>query len=115
MSQSDPDTQTWRLSFTLNGERREMDVDPQMTLLQLLRMELGLMGTKGACEEGECGSCTVILDGMPVNSCLVMAAQVQDREVHDHRGAGRGRQPAHPAAQVHRVRARCSAATARRA
>jgi aerobic carbon-monoxide dehydrogenase small subunit len=90
MSRSEPDMQTWHLGFTLNGERREMDVDPQMTLLQLLRMELGLMGTKGACEEGECGSCTVILDGMPVNSCLVMAAQVQDREVTTIEGLAEG-------------------------
>ena len=69
------------ITFSLNGSPRTVEADPTMTLLELLRMEIGLMGTKGACLEGECGSCTVMLDGKPVNSCLVLAGQVQDRDV----------------------------------
>ena len=69
------------IQFTLNGALRTVEADPMMTLLELLRMEIGLMGTKGACLEGECGSCTVMLDGKPVNSCLVLAGQVQGRDV----------------------------------
>jgi carbon-monoxide dehydrogenase small subunit len=90
MDTPEPDRQSWRLSFTLNGKPCEVDADPQMTLLELLRMEIGLMGTKGACLEGECGSCTVILDGVPVNSCLVMAGQVQGREVTTIEGLAEG-------------------------
>lgn len=57
----------------------------------MLRMELGLMGTKGACLEGECGSCTVIVDGKPMNSCLIMAAQMQGRNVTTIEGLAHGR------------------------
>ncbi len=73
--------ETMELTFTLNGKPCTVEVDPQKPLLEILRMEIGLMGTKGACLEGECGSCTVLLDGKAVNSCLVMAGQVQGREV----------------------------------
>lgn len=69
------------LTFTLNGKPCVVEVEPEKPLLEVLRMEIGLMGTKGACLEGECGSCTVLLDGKAVNSCLVMAGQVQGREV----------------------------------
>lgn len=71
----------WRIAFTVNGQPVEVEVEPETTLLEVLRMELGLTGTKGACLEGECGSCTVLLDGKAVNSCLVMIGQVQGREV----------------------------------
>lgn len=81
MSLVKTDSEKVTLSFTLNGEPVEVDVNPEKTLLEVLRMELGLMGTKGACLEGECGSCTVLLDGKAVNSCLVMAGQVQGRHV----------------------------------
>ena len=72
---------TWQLAFTLNGEAVELLVDPEETLYEVLRERLGLTGTKGACLEGECGSCTVLLDGRPVTSCLVMAPQVAGHEV----------------------------------
>ena len=72
---------SWKLDFTLNGKRRELEINPHLSLLEFLRMELGLMGTKGACLEGECGSCTVIVDGKPMNSCLIMTAQMQGRHV----------------------------------
>ena len=70
-----------KITFRLNGGEISVDADPTTTLLELLRMEIGLMGTKGACLEGECGSCTVMLDGKPVNSCLVLAGQVEGRDV----------------------------------
>ena len=72
---------TIEISFTLNGKLRQLDVPPNMTLLDLLRDELGLTGTKRGCEVGECGACTVLLDGRAVNSCLVLAPQVAGREV----------------------------------
>jgi carbon-monoxide dehydrogenase small subunit len=69
------------LSFSLNGRTVTVDVDPRETLFDALRERLRLTGTKGACLEGECGSCTVLIDGEPVTSCLVMALQVAGREV----------------------------------
>ncbi len=72
---------TVALSFTLNGKPQELDVPPNMTLLTLLREEIGLTGTKRGCDVGECGACTVLLDGRAVNSCLVLAPQVAGREV----------------------------------
>jgi carbon-monoxide dehydrogenase small subunit len=72
---------TVTVSFTLNGKPQELDVPPNMTLLHLLREEVGLTGTKRGCDVGECGACTVLLDGRAVNSCLVLAPQVAGREV----------------------------------
>jgi carbon-monoxide dehydrogenase small subunit len=72
---------TVALSFTLNGKPQELDVPPNMTLLDLLRETIGLTGTKRGCDVGECGACTVLLDGRAVNSCLVLAPQVAGREV----------------------------------
>ncbi len=65
----------------VNGEWREADVWPGASLLSMLRDELGLRGTKNACEQGECGSCSVWLDGELVCSCLVLAAQADGRHV----------------------------------
>jgi carbon-monoxide dehydrogenase small subunit len=71
-----------RVELTVNGTRRSIDdVWPGESLLFMLRERLGLLGTKNACEQGECGSCTVLLDGAPVCSCLVAAPQALDREV----------------------------------
>ena len=69
------------LSFTLNGTPVSVDIDPAERLLDTLRYRLGLTGTKEGCGEGECGACTVYLDGMPVNSCLVPAFQARGRRV----------------------------------
>ena len=84
-----------RVSFILNGERKEAEVSPKMTLLELLREVLGLTGTKEGCGEGECGACTVLLDGRPVYSCLLLAAQVDGREVETIEGVGTEEEP-HP-------------------
>jgi carbon-monoxide dehydrogenase small subunit len=69
------------LSFTLNGRPVEVAVDPAARLLDLLRYDLGLTGTKEGCGEGECGACAVWLDGLPADSCLVPAWQVEGRDV----------------------------------
>ena len=66
---------------TINGRRYELRVEPHRTLLDLLREELGLTGTKRGCEIGECGACTVLLNGKAVNSCLVLAPQIDGQEV----------------------------------
>ena len=71
-----------RVNLVVNGEQRHADdVWPGESLLFLLRERLGLPGTKNACEEGECGSCTVLLDGLPVCACLVAAPQATGRSV----------------------------------
>ena len=69
------------ISLRVNDRQYEVAVDVNRTLADLLRYDLGLTGTKKGCETGECGCCTVILDGKPVNSCLVLAVQAREREV----------------------------------
>ena len=70
-----------RISLTVNGERREADLWGGESLLTMLRDTLELPGSKNACEQGECGSCSVLLDGELVCSCLVLAAQADGHEV----------------------------------
>ncbi len=70
-----------RLTLKVNGRTEELLIEPHKTLLQVLREDLGLTGAKHGCGVGDCGSCTVLLDGEPVNSCLVLALQVDGREV----------------------------------
>src|SRR3989441_4725944 len=70
-----------RIELTVNGERREADVWAGESLLFALRDRLGLPGSKNACEQGECGSCSVLLEGVLVCSCLVLAAQAEGHEV----------------------------------
>ena len=81
---------TASLHFTLNGRTVTVEVEPHRTLLDLLRDTLGLTGTKRGCEIGECGACTVLLDGLAVNSCLVLAPQVQGRSVTTVEGLADG-------------------------
>lgn len=69
------------VTFALNGAVRTIRVAPQTTLLDALRWQLGLTGTKKCCAEGECGACTVLLDGRAVNSCLVLAIEVDEATV----------------------------------
>ncbi|MEJ5375040.1 MAG: (2Fe-2S)-binding protein [bacterium] len=70
-----------RISFLLNGEVQELEVEDHWSLLHLLREELGLTGTKEGCGSGECGACTVIVNGKAVNSCLYFAVEVDGKEV----------------------------------
>lgn len=75
-----------RVKARVNGEWREADIWPGASLLYVLREHLGLVGSKNACEQGECGSCSVWLDGDLVCSCLVLAAQAHGREVRTVEG-----------------------------
>ncbi|MEZ5314001.1 MAG: (2Fe-2S)-binding protein [Thermoanaerobaculia bacterium] len=68
-------------TFVVNDERRTVAYPPHHTLLELLREELGLTGTKHGCELGECGTCTILLDGTPVLSCLALAADCEGRSI----------------------------------
>jgi carbon-monoxide dehydrogenase small subunit len=70
-----------RIRIAVNDDRRELDVAVHHTLLDVLRDRLGLTGTKECCAEGECGACTVLLDGRAVNSCLILAVEADGREV----------------------------------
>ena len=70
-----------RLNFYVNESPVSLEVEPQRRLLDILREDLGLTGTKEGCSEGECGACTVIVDGEAVHSCLTLAAQLQGRHV----------------------------------
>jgi aerobic-type carbon monoxide dehydrogenase small subunit (CoxS/CutS family) len=78
------------LSFTLNGERREASADPRTHLADFLRHGLGLTGTHLGCEHGVCGACTVIVDGAPVRSCLMLAVQVDGCRVETVEGLAKG-------------------------
>lgn len=75
------DHQRIELRFQLNGESVQVRVHPSDRLLDLLRYDLGLPGTKEGCGEGECGACTVLMDGVPANSCLIPAYQVRGRTI----------------------------------
>ncbi len=80
------------LSMKVNGEARTVSVPPFARLLDVLREDLRLTGTKEGCGEGECGACTVLLDGRVVNSCLIPAVQVQGSEVITVEGLAQGEQ-----------------------
>ena len=69
------------LSLTINGATHEVLVEPHRTLLEVLRAELGLTGTKENCLDAECGVCTVLLDGAAVNACILLAVQCRDRRI----------------------------------
>jgi carbon-monoxide dehydrogenase small subunit len=70
-----------RITLTINGTSEQVDVPSNMTLLQMLREKLALTGTKNGCSAGECGACTVILNGEAVNSCMVLAVECQGADV----------------------------------
>jgi aerobic carbon-monoxide dehydrogenase small subunit len=86
------------LRLTINGESHDVLVAPQRTLLEVLRADLGLTGTKENCLDAECGVCTVLLDGAAVNACIVLAVQCRDRPVTTIEGLAAGGQ-LHPLQQ----------------
>jgi carbon-monoxide dehydrogenase small subunit len=70
-----------KIHLTVNTKTYELAVEPNTTLLELIRKDLGLTGTKVGCDVGDCGACTVIMDGEPVNSCLVLAVQANGKRI----------------------------------
>lgn len=72
---------THSITVTVNGVREYLDVPSNMTLLQMLREKLALTGTKNGCSAGECGACIVLMDGEPVNSCMVLAVEADGAEI----------------------------------
>jgi carbon-monoxide dehydrogenase small subunit len=80
------------VSFILNGDVVEVSCEPDKMLVDLLRDDLALTGTKIGCREGECGACTVIMNGQAVNSCLIPAAKAMGKEIQTIEGVARGRE-----------------------
>lgn len=81
-----------KISFTINGVATEVEVNPTMRLLDVIRDVLNLTGTKEGCSEGECGACTVLVDGKPVDSCLVLVGQVQGKSITTIEGLNQGKE-----------------------
>jgi carbon-monoxide dehydrogenase small subunit len=79
---------TITLRFVINGKQEEREIPPNISLLELLRDHLGLTGTKKGCETGECGACTVIVNGKALNSCMVLAAQMNGKHIQTIEGLG---------------------------
>ena len=80
---------TVRIDATVNGERTVLGVDPAATLLEILREDLFLSGTKEACGVGECGTCVVLVDGVPVTSCLILAGDADGATIETVEGLAR--------------------------
>ena len=78
------------IELSVNSESHELAVEPQRTLLEVLREDLGLTGTKEACGTGECGACTVLIDGSPILSCLTLAIEAQGKEITTIEGLAKG-------------------------
>ena len=85
-----------KLAFELNGSQMEAEVEAHWTLLQLLREELGMTGTKSGCEAGECGACTVLVNGKAVNSCLYPVLEIQGATVVTIEGLAKPSGELHP-------------------
>jgi len=83
------------ITVAVNGEEHHLEVKPNRTLVDVLREDLGLTGTKRGCDEGKCGSCTVLMDGLPVDSCMVLAAQADGSDILTIEGVAKGGEP-HP-------------------
>src|SRR6201982_980467 len=88
-------TQT-SLQLMINGHARAVTVEPRVTLLDVLREHIGLTGTKKGCDQGQCGACTVLVEGRRVLSCLTLAASVQGRSVTTIEGLGGPQGELHP-------------------
>lgn len=83
------------IEININGVDQSLEIEPQELLLDVLRERLNLLGTKAGCREGECGSCTVLLDGQPINSCLFPAIKAHKRKITTIEGIGNLSHP-HP-------------------
>lgn len=84
------------VALQVNGQRYDLLIPPWRTLLEVLREELGLTGAKRSCQEGQCGTCTVLLDGRPVNSCLYLAVEAQERNILTIEGLAQSAGALHP-------------------
>jgi carbon-monoxide dehydrogenase small subunit len=78
------------INLDVNGQKRSLEIEPNTLLLDLLRLEMGLTGTKEGCGEGVCGSCTVMVDGQLVRSCLTLAMQIDGKAITTVEGVGNG-------------------------
>ena len=94
------------LELCVNGERRQVSFAPYKTLLEVLREEMRLTGTKHGCELGECGACAVLIDGEPTLSCLTLGLECEDRQILTVEGTAHGRQAAPAARGLRRSRRR---------
>jgi len=88
-----------QIRLKINGHSHELEVKPWATLLDTLREDLGLTGTKEGCGQGECGACTVLMDGKPVNACLILAMEAQGKEILTIEGLAQGDE-LHPVQQA---------------
>ena len=84
-----------KITFILNSKKMTIEIPPNISLLDLLRDYLGLTGTKKGCETGECGACTVLVNGKSVNSCLILAPQINGKTIQTIEGLGTEASP-HP-------------------
>jgi aerobic carbon-monoxide dehydrogenase small subunit len=89
-----------KTSVTVNGTRRDVEIDPRLTLVYLLRETLGLTGTHVGCTTGNCGACTVLLDGKTVKACSIFAADVNGSEIVTIEGLSTGVRELHPVQQA---------------
>ncbi len=89
-----------KVAVTVNGEAYQVDIPPRMTLADALRMEMGLTGTHLGCEQGACGACTVLLNGVPVRSCLMFGVQADGHEVTTIEGLSSEVDDLHPLQQA---------------
>lgn len=96
---TDPSRQRVALALAINGKRHQVTIEPSTTLLDLLRDELGLFGTKKGCDIGACGACTVLVDGRRINACLTLAVMQEAREVQTIEGLAEG-EALHPLQQA---------------
>jgi carbon-monoxide dehydrogenase small subunit len=88
--------QSMAVAMTINGEPRQLLLDPWRSLLDVLRNEAGLTGTKKGCDVGDCGACTVIMDGVPVNACLVLGVEAQGSVIQTIEGLQPSPDTLHP-------------------
>jgi aerobic carbon-monoxide dehydrogenase small subunit len=87
------------IELKINGDNYEVAIDPRRTLVEVLREDLDLTGTKESCGDGDCGACTVLMDGKPVNGCLVLALEAQGKDIITIEGIARNGQ-LHPVQQA---------------
>jgi xanthine dehydrogenase YagT iron-sulfur-binding subunit len=101
-----PGLETVEVSLRINGTDYHLAIEPRVTLLDALRERLGLSGTKKGCDRGECGACTVLVDGRRINACLTFAVMQQGREITTIEGLAQGDHPATGSGQgLHPVQA----------